>query len=236
MSAFPPAARKLAAEAGIDPAAVDGTGRAGRVTKEDVQRAIELEAEAEAEPVPAPAATLADEPVSAEDDEGRVERRVPMTPPARHHRPATGGGAADRGHAHHLQRGGHGAGDDDAQSLRRGVSGAPQRHPTRLHVLLRARLRRGAEAVPVRERLHRRQRHRLSRLLRHRRRREHRSRPRGAGDPRRRRPCHAPDRRRHHRVRRARPRRSPRHRRRERRHLHHLQRRACSARSSPPRS
>ena len=76
--AMSPAARKLAAEAGIDPAAVAGTGRAGRVTKEDVQRAIELGAEAEAEPVPAPA-TPADDPVSAMDDEGRVERRVPMT-------------------------------------------------------------------------------------------------------------------------------------------------------------
>ena len=73
-----PAARKLAAEAGIDPAAVDGTGRAGRVTKEDVQRAIELEAGAEAEAVP-PATTLADDPVSAAEEEGRVERRVPMT-------------------------------------------------------------------------------------------------------------------------------------------------------------
>ena len=74
-----PAARKLAAEAGIDPAAVDGTGRAGRVTKEDVQRAIELEAGAEASAAPAPTATPADDPVSVADDEGRVERRVPMT-------------------------------------------------------------------------------------------------------------------------------------------------------------
>ncbi len=74
-----PAARKLAAEAGIDPAAVDGTGRAGRVTKEDVQRAIELEADAEAEAVPLPAATPADDPESAAEEEGRVERRVPMT-------------------------------------------------------------------------------------------------------------------------------------------------------------
>jgi len=73
-----PAARKLAAEAGIDPAAVDGTGRAGRVTKEDVQRAIELEADAQAEAMPAPAASPAEDPGVA-DDEGRVERRVPMT-------------------------------------------------------------------------------------------------------------------------------------------------------------
>ena len=34
-----PAARKLATEKGVDPAVIDGTGKDGRITKEDVQRA-----------------------------------------------------------------------------------------------------------------------------------------------------------------------------------------------------
>ena len=72
--AVSPAARKLAAEEGIDLAKVVGSGRDGRITKDDVQREVN-EARAEtATPVePEPA-----EP--AEDDTGeRVERRVPMT-------------------------------------------------------------------------------------------------------------------------------------------------------------
>jgi len=70
-----PAARKLAAEQGIDLVMVDGSGRDGRITKDDVQREVEearaaTEAAAEPEPV-APA----QEPDTGE----RVERRVPMT-------------------------------------------------------------------------------------------------------------------------------------------------------------
>ena len=72
-----PAARKLAAEAGIDLAKVEGSGRDGRITKDDVQReANEARAVAQ-EPTgtePEPGAP-ADEPDAGE----RVERRVPMT-------------------------------------------------------------------------------------------------------------------------------------------------------------
>jgi 2-oxoglutarate dehydrogenase E2 component (dihydrolipoamide succinyltransferase) len=68
-----PAARKIAAEKSLDLARVDGSGRAGRVTKEDVLRAAEAKAPARAPaPVPAPEA-----PLPAPEE--RPERRVPMT-------------------------------------------------------------------------------------------------------------------------------------------------------------
>ena len=70
-----PAARKLAAEQGIDLANVDGSGRDGRITKDDVQRVVEEAREApEAAAEPEPAA-----PPEEPDTGERVERRVPMT-------------------------------------------------------------------------------------------------------------------------------------------------------------
>jgi len=63
-----PAARKIAAEKGIDPESIKGTGRDGRVTKED---AVNATAPAKAAPVAAPAVEVA----AGE----RVEKRVPMT-------------------------------------------------------------------------------------------------------------------------------------------------------------
>ena len=79
-----PAARKLAAEEGIDLAQVDGSGRDGRITKDDVQREVDetrAAAETKAEAEPAPAEPLvASAIVPGEPDTGeRVERRVPMT-------------------------------------------------------------------------------------------------------------------------------------------------------------
>ena len=72
-----PAARKLADESGIDISRVDGTGKAGRITKDDVSRALHSGApqtEAQAgQPAVAPAAPFAG------SSEERVERRVPMT-------------------------------------------------------------------------------------------------------------------------------------------------------------
>ena len=74
-----PAARKLAEENGLDAAQIKGTGKGGRVTKEDVLNAIEAKKSA-------PAAAPAAKPVAAASassvvlSEGdRVEKRVPMT-------------------------------------------------------------------------------------------------------------------------------------------------------------
>ena len=61
-----PAARKIAADKGVDVGAISGSGRGGRVTKEDVLSALEK-----------PAAPVAAIPQASPG--GRVEQRVPMT-------------------------------------------------------------------------------------------------------------------------------------------------------------
>ncbi|WP_427114545.1 2-oxoglutarate dehydrogenase complex dihydrolipoyllysine-residue succinyltransferase [Pseudomonas aeruginosa] len=71
-----PAARKLAEEAGINPNSIAGTGKGGRVTKEDVVAAVEAKKNAPAAPAK-PAAPAAEAPIFAAGD--RVEKRVPMT-------------------------------------------------------------------------------------------------------------------------------------------------------------
>ncbi len=71
-----PAARKLAEENGIALSSIKGTGKDGRVTKEDVVAAIEAKKSA---PVAAkPAAPAAAAPVVTAPGE-RTEKRVPMT-------------------------------------------------------------------------------------------------------------------------------------------------------------
>ena len=71
-----PAARKLAEENGIDPNSIAGTGKGGRVTKEDVVAAVEAKKNAPAAAAK-PAAAAAAAPVVATGD--RTEKRVPMT-------------------------------------------------------------------------------------------------------------------------------------------------------------
>jgi 2-oxoglutarate dehydrogenase E2 component (dihydrolipoamide succinyltransferase) len=71
-----PAARKLAEENAINLANVKGTGKDGRITKEDVVAAVEAKKSAPAA-APAPVKAAAAAPVFAAGD--RVEKRVPMT-------------------------------------------------------------------------------------------------------------------------------------------------------------
>jgi 2-oxoglutarate dehydrogenase E2 component (dihydrolipoamide succinyltransferase) len=74
-----PAARKLAAEKRVDTAALGGTGRGGRVTKDDVQQAVEGKARPAvppAPPAPSPAPAPAGFPVAPGE---RPEQRVPMS-------------------------------------------------------------------------------------------------------------------------------------------------------------
>jgi 2-oxoglutarate dehydrogenase E2 component (dihydrolipoamide succinyltransferase) len=72
-----PAARKLAEENGINLASVKGTGKDGRVTKEDVVAAVEAKKSAPAAAPAAKPAAAAAAPVFAAGD--RTEKRVPMT-------------------------------------------------------------------------------------------------------------------------------------------------------------
>jgi 2-oxoglutarate dehydrogenase E2 component (dihydrolipoamide succinyltransferase) len=75
-AAINPAAKKLAQERGIDVADVTGTGKGGRITKEDV---VNFEPATAAAPKTAASAvdTAVDEPSAEQGD--RVERRVAMT-------------------------------------------------------------------------------------------------------------------------------------------------------------
>jgi len=70
-----PAARKLAEENGIDPNSLSGSGKGGRVTKEDVVAAVEAKKNA---PAAKPAAAAAAAPVVSGAGD-RTEKRVPMT-------------------------------------------------------------------------------------------------------------------------------------------------------------
>jgi 2-oxoglutarate dehydrogenase E2 component (dihydrolipoamide succinyltransferase) len=72
-----PSVRKIAAETGMDPAKVDGTGKDGRVTKGDMMAAIER-AVAQPTPVAQPAASVQVRAPSPADDAAR-EERVKMT-------------------------------------------------------------------------------------------------------------------------------------------------------------
>ncbi|MCB5195086.1 2-oxoglutarate dehydrogenase complex dihydrolipoyllysine-residue succinyltransferase [Deefgea salmonis] len=63
-----PAAKKLAADAGVNLADVAGTGRDGRILKEDVQNHLSK-----------PTAPVAAAPVVATATDGRAEQRVPMS-------------------------------------------------------------------------------------------------------------------------------------------------------------
>ena len=73
-----PAARKLAEENGLAPADIAGTGKGGRVTKEDVLNAIEAKKNAPAAPAAKPAAAAPAAAVALGEGD-RIEKRVPMT-------------------------------------------------------------------------------------------------------------------------------------------------------------
>lgn len=71
-----PAARKLADEKGVDLGTVSGSGRGGRITKEDVAKAASAMSSGAATGSAPASASSADVPLNTGE---RVERRVPMT-------------------------------------------------------------------------------------------------------------------------------------------------------------
>ncbi len=76
-----PAAKKLADENKLDVTKISGTGKGGRITKEDVLKAVDTSKQLSTSQ-PAVAASSGTAPVAAEPTplvDGRVERRVPMT-------------------------------------------------------------------------------------------------------------------------------------------------------------
>jgi 2-oxoglutarate dehydrogenase E2 component (dihydrolipoamide succinyltransferase) len=79
-AALGPAVRQLLEEHKLDPNVITGTGKGGRILKEDVLQYLSAKpaASAEAAPVAAPTITAAVAPSSAPSSE-RVEKRVPMT-------------------------------------------------------------------------------------------------------------------------------------------------------------
>ncbi|MEL0070016.1 MAG: 2-oxoglutarate dehydrogenase complex dihydrolipoyllysine-residue succinyltransferase [Betaproteobacteria bacterium] len=68
-----PAARKMAAENGLQISSIQGTGRGGRVTKSDIQAAVQKK------DVPAAAQTNNVVNFSTASEDGRVSQRVPMS-------------------------------------------------------------------------------------------------------------------------------------------------------------
>ncbi|TNF34678.1 MAG: 2-oxoglutarate dehydrogenase complex dihydrolipoyllysine-residue succinyltransferase [Gammaproteobacteria bacterium] len=77
-----PAARQLVEENNLDASAIKGTGRGGRITKEDVLKHLESQPAKAAAPAPAattsPSAAVATAPAPVLEGQ-RPERRVPMT-------------------------------------------------------------------------------------------------------------------------------------------------------------
>ena len=80
-----PAARQLVEEHGLNPSAISGSGKGGRINKEDVLQHLAEKASTPAPaPAPAPSAPSAQvAPATSTDVQGptseRIERRVPMT-------------------------------------------------------------------------------------------------------------------------------------------------------------
>ena len=77
-AALSPSVRKAVLETGVDPSTIKGTGKDGRLTKEDVMAAASAPAAAPA-PSPAPAPTPSPSPAPAALAGSRSEERVRMT-------------------------------------------------------------------------------------------------------------------------------------------------------------
>jgi hypothetical protein len=164
---------------GLDPASVQGTGRDGRIMKEDVLRAARPR-----RPAPRPAPRPG--PARPGRRRGcRARGTGEDDPPAPDHRQAPEGRAEHRRDADHLQRGGHDRGHGAEEPVQGRVR-EEARRAAGLHVLLHQGLLPRAEGGARGQRRDRRHRHRLQELRPHGHRRRHAAGPRGAGPARRR--------------------------------------------------
>ena len=161
-----PAAKRVAEENKVDPRALVGSGRDGRVSKSDVVNFLA------AKDAPAPVAAPRRSGRRTRAQHARRTHRSACTddPSARPHRRAHGPGAGDAGAPHLVQRGRPARRQRTALALQ-GLVRETARRETRFHVLLHQGVRRSAEEIPGGQRVGGRQRHRLSRILRRRRRR-----------------------------------------------------------------
>ena len=98
-----PAVRNLIAEHGLDPAAIPGSGKGGRLTKGDVLTHLDRRATLAKVVVPPPAARAPQPPAAPPRGRGRGGAR-PDEPHPQAHRGAAGRGTAYGGDPHHLQR------------------------------------------------------------------------------------------------------------------------------------
>ena len=140
-----PAAKRVAEENKVDPKAVAGSGRDGRVSKSDVVNYLSegCRSAARAGAVRQPAV-----PRAAGLDRARCPRRSARAddPAAGAHRRAHGAGAVDSGVADLVQRSRLEGGQRIARPLQGAVREATRRE-ARLHVVLHQGLRGGAEEV-----------------------------------------------------------------------------------------
>ena len=104
-----PSVRKMAAETGVDPASVPGTGKDGRVTKGDMMAAIERAARGSDAGAADRRRRAGARAVAGRRRRARGAREDDAAAPD--HRAAAEGGAEHRRHAHDLQRGRHERGD-----------------------------------------------------------------------------------------------------------------------------
>ena len=138
-----PSVRRACQQHGIDPSRIEGTGRGGRVTREDVDRAVAAATTVQVgEASHRPAAPLRRRrhparPHAAQDRREHGPRR--RRPAARHrgvrgrllrHRRAQGGAcrARDEAQLHRLHRQGRGRGDGGRAGDQRPLGGRPHRH------------------------------------------------------------------------------------------------------------
>ena len=74
-----PAVRRAVLEYGVDPSSIKGTGKDGRLTKEDVIAAAKNKGDGDSAPSPAPASSTPTTAASGANSEARREERVKMT-------------------------------------------------------------------------------------------------------------------------------------------------------------